>query len=149
LSQARRKSAFALAGTRFAEERVPEVQMRTIVLFSSLIGLCAVGKAEPPPPPVLAHVDVVDGKSESDYAVAVSATGEPAELTVVGPGPMSTKLKLRRAGVGIEFDVEQTGADHTSFRAHGDLPLPPAGKRVTVARVPRASGTAEVQLTLK
>jgi hypothetical protein len=149
LSHARRKGAFALVGTRFAEERAPEVHMRTIVLFSSLIGFSAPAWAEPPPPPVLAHVEVVDGGREADYAVAVSATGEPAELTVVGPGPMSTKLRLRRAGVGLEFDVEQTGADHTSFHAHGDLPLPPAGKRVTVARVPRASGTAEVQLTLK
>jgi hypothetical protein len=123
--------------------------MRTIVLFFSLIGFSIVARAEAPPLPALVHVEVVDGGHEADYAVAVSATGEPAELTVIGPGPMSTKLRLRRAGVGLEFDVEQTGADHTSFRAHGDLPLPPAGKRVTVARVPRASGTAEVQLTLK
>ena len=98
--------------------------------------------------PVVAQVGIVDGAHESQLALAIAENGEPAELSV--SGPISTKLKLRKLGQGLEFDVEQIGADHTGFRARGEVPLPPQGKRVIVARVPRpAGGSAEVQLTLK
>ena len=123
--------------------------MRTLA-FLLVVGGFSLAAWADPPPPLVAHIDLVDGNHDTDYAVALSSNGEPAELTVIGPGPLSTKLRLRKAGVGLEFDVEQVAADHTSFRAHGDLPLPPSGKRVTVARVPRPTGgAAEVQLTIR
>jgi hypothetical protein len=99
-------------------------------------------------PTVVAHVGIIDGAHESQLAVAVPQNGQPSELSV--SGPVSTKVRLRKAELGIEFDVEQIGADHTSFRARGEVPTPPMGKRVVLARIPRAAGgNAEVQLTLR
>jgi hypothetical protein len=99
-------------------------------------------------PPLLAHIDIVDGARESALALVVPPNGEPSELSV--SGPVTTKIRLRRSTLGLEFDVEHIAADHTGFHARGEVPMPPVGKRVVVARVPRPSGgAAEVQLTLK
>jgi hypothetical protein len=98
--------------------------------------------------PIVANLDIVGSAQMTSLAVVVPSDGEPAELSI--SGPVSTHVKLRKAPLGLEFDVEETTADHTSFRARGELAPPPTGKTVTLARVPRPTGgTVEVQLTLR
>ena len=111
------------------------------ILFALLVSTAAL--ADP-----IAHITIVDGSHESELALVLPSSGEPSELTV--SGPITTKIRLRKAPSGLEFDVEQAAVDHTSFRARGEVAPPPQGKRVTVARIPRPEGgAAEVQLTLK
>jgi hypothetical protein len=116
---------------------------KSFLMASLLLGVPAFAD-----PVVVAHVGIIDGAHESQLAVAVPQNGAPSEISV--SGPISTKVRLRKAETGIEFDVEQSSNNQTSFRARGEVPTPPSGKRIVLARVPRAAGgNAEVQLTLK
>jgi hypothetical protein len=76
-------------------------------------------------PVVVAHVGIIDGAHESQLAVAVPQDGQPSELSV--SGPVSTKVRLRKAQLGIEFDVEQVGSG----------PITRASARAAKCRRPR------------
>jgi len=123
------------------------------------LAACAASRAraETPPTlaPVLAHVEIAESqggsRSVDDCAVFVTPSGEPGELVVNQPGGQQTRLKLRlvtHAGPAVTFDVERVGADRTSYSARGEIALPPAGKKVLLARVARAAGPVEIWLSL-
>jgi hypothetical protein len=98
-------------------------------------------------PSLLMHVEVVEGRQATDHAVFVCDNGD-GEVKVDAPGGVSTKVKLRmRGGPVVAFEVEHQAADRTTWMARGETSLPAPGKRVVVARVPEAGGTAEVVLS--
>jgi len=102
-------------------------------------------------PPQVAHVDIVDGKSENELVLALPPSGD-AELAV--NGPVSTRVRLHKAALGLEFEVEHVGADHTSFKARGEVVAPQPGKKITLVKIPRVTGekgggSTEVLLTLR
>jgi hypothetical protein len=119
-----------------------------ISIAAALVLSCAVARAEPPVPAV-ATVELVDGGRPVDFVVPLGPGGEPGELFVAGPGAASTRVKLRRLAAGVLLEVEESTAEHISFNVKGEVAAPPPGKKVLVARVPHAGGSAEISLSLK
>jgi hypothetical protein len=130
--------------------------MRSLVQLCGLAVLFVAGAARAEAPAsLLVHVEISDGeghaRSSADHAVFI-ADSEWGELHADSPGAASTHVKLRvvdrPAGPTLLFDVQHVDADKASYSARGSIALPPPGRRVVVARVPRRGGDAEIALSI-
>jgi hypothetical protein len=128
--------------------------VRPLSLSAAFFALSAANsnaRADAPPPlaPVLARVEIAQGKTVTDQAVYLGPDGEVA---VEAPGASSTKIHLhlqrRDNRTQLAFDLAHTGADRTSWFARGEIVQPEAGKRVLVARVAEPSGPVEIYLSV-
>ncbi|HZS36279.1 MAG TPA: hypothetical protein VFF06_05605 [Polyangia bacterium] len=134
--------------------------MTKIVPLGLLLAVCpfsAIARADAQPAlaPALAHVEIAETqggqRAVDDHAVFVTPSGEPGEVVVNQPGGQQTRLKLRlvtHGAPGVSFEIERVASDRTSYTAKGEIALPPPGKKVLLARVPRASGPVEIWLSL-
>jgi hypothetical protein len=128
----------------------------TKLLPLPIVALASIAHADPPPnslpPPMLAHLELVDGKQHTDYAVFIGSDGKGSELKVDSPGQLATRVnfELRRSpeGPALAFWVEHVGPDKSSYAARGEIALPPVGKKVLAARVPRGDASVDVLLSL-
>lgn len=126
-----------------------------IVALTAVSASAARADAPPALAPSLAQLEIAEtqgsARASDELAVFVTPSGEPGELDVSQPGGLQTRIKLRLITHGapaVAFNVERVGADHASFAAKGEIALPPAGKKVLLARVPRPTGAVELWLTL-
>jgi hypothetical protein len=121
-------------------------------LLLAALFLPSIVRADPVPSPMLAHVELVEGKQRTDYAVFIAPDGNGGELKVDAPGQLTTKVDLgmRRGPSGPElaFSIEHLSPDKSSYTARGEIALPPPGKKVVVARVPRGESSVEVVVSL-
>jgi hypothetical protein len=126
---------------------------RPLTLSAAFIALTAAhARAAEPAQPVLAHLEVVEGKVTHDHVVGVAPSSE-GTLDVDAPGPQTTKVRLRYlqgkdGAPELAYEVKHVGADHTSWAASGEVAPPPPGKRMLVAKVPQGSTNVELYLTL-
>jgi len=125
---------------------------KPLTLSAAFCALTATHAHAEPTQPVLAHLEVVEGKSVSDHVVGVAPSSEGL-LDVDSAGPQVTRVRLRYlAGKDgapeLAYEVKHVGADKSSWAAVGEVPPPPPGKRTLVARVPQPSGNVELYLTL-
>ncbi len=132
--------------------------MRIVRLLPLPVLLYAsIAHADAPPAPMLAHVELVEGKLSTDHAVFIAPDSGGGELDVDTPGQLVTKVKVRMIQRGasapeIEFEVVRTSIHKTSpqlsFGAKGQIAAPPPGKKVLVARVPHNGATVDILLSL-
>jgi hypothetical protein len=126
---------------------------KPLTLSAAFLALSAAhASAAEPVVPVLAHLEVVEGKQVYDHVVGVAPSSEGL-LDVDTPGPMVTRVRLRYlqgkdGAPELAYEVKHTGADKSSWAAAGEVTPPMPGKRMLVARVPQQSGAVELYLTL-
>jgi hypothetical protein len=129
------------------------IMTRPLTLSAAFVALTATdARAAEPAQPVLAHLEVVEGKSVQDHVVGVAPSSEGL-LDVDTAGPNVTRVRLRylqpRDGAAeLAYEVKHVGADKSSWAAAGEVTPPAPGKRVLVARVPQPTGAVELYLTL-